>query len=198
MAKDLTLLLSAISNGNIKAFETFYKMYHLRLFMYARKFLDDEDTALDLIQEFFISFWEKRSIVKDLESPEAYLFRSIHNRCIDYLRRETVRNDFVDLPDLRLKEIKDQYYLENDTPVNSIFLNEIEDIVKDVVAGLPEQCRVVFEMSRKEGYSYQKIGEELNISVRTVESHIYKALKILKRELSEYLSLLLITVFFEV
>lgn len=107
MAKDLTLLLSEISNGNIKAFETFYKMYHLRLFMYARKFLDDENAALDLIQEFFISFWEKRSSVRVLESPEAYLFRSIHNRCIDYLRRETIRNDFVDLPDLRLKEIKD-------------------------------------------------------------------------------------------
>lgn len=191
MATDLGVLLVQISDGNIKAFETFYKMYHFRMFMYARKFINDKEVIQDLLQDFFSGFWENRASINMRQLPETYFFRCIHNKCVDYLRTSCVRHDFIDLSDLRLNEIKSNYYLDEANPFSSIFVSEIESIVDKLIEELPDQCRLVFELSRKKGLSNQEIADHLNISVRTVESHVYKVLKLLKRSLSEYLSFLI-------
>lgn len=191
MMQDTQMILRKIVKGDIHAFEMFYKKYHSRLFIYARKYLADDEAIRDLLQEFFTDFWENREKLDIHTTPEGYLFRSIHNRCIDYIRKNTIRNDFSDLSDLRLNEIKAQYFFSENGPLNTVFSEDIEAIVDKVIADLPEQCRRIFLMSRKEGLSTRDIAEALDISPRTVESHVYRVLKTLKTNLSDYLPLLL-------
>lgn len=185
--QDTQVILQKIAKGDVHAFEMFYKKYHYRLFAYARKYIADEEVVRDLLQEFFIDFWENRNKLDIHSTPEGYLFRCVHNRCIDYLRKNTVRNDFVDLADLRLNEVKGQYYLNETGPLNTVFSEDIETIAQKVIDELPEQCRRVFLMSRKEGISTREIAEVMDLSPRTVESHVYRVLKILKTNLSDYL-----------
>lgn len=189
MMQDTQVILQKIAKGDMQAFEMFYKKYHYRLFMYARKFIADDEAIRDILQEFFTDFWENRRKFDIHTTPEGYIFRSIHNRCIDYIRKSTIRNDFTDLADVRLNEIKARYFFTENGPLNTVFSEDIEAIVDKVIADLPEQCRRVFLMSRKEGISTREIAEAMSLSPRTVESHVYRVLKILKTNLSDYLAL---------
>lgn len=187
--QEVQVILQKIAKGDIVAFEKLYKNYHHRLFVYARKFIYDEEIIRDILQEFFIDFWEKREKLDIKNSPESYLFRALHNRCIDYIRKTTIQNGFTDLSDVRLNELKAGYYSSEEGPLHTIFTEDIDAIVQKVLADLPDQCKRIFLMSRQGNATTQEIAEMMNISPRTVESHVYRVLKILKTHLSDYLPL---------
>lgn len=190
--QDTRFIVQKIAKGDRNAFEIFYKHYHYRLYIYARKYIPDEEVARDILQEFFLDFWENRDKLDIHSTPEGYLFRSIHNRCIDHIRKNTIRNGFVDIADARLNELKGQYFFNENGPLNTVFTEDIETIIEKVITDLPDQCKQIFLMSRQEGISTQEIADTLHLSPRTVESHVYRALKILKSRLTDYLPLLLL------
>jgi RNA polymerase sigma-70 factor (ECF subfamily) len=144
--------------------------------------VDDEELARDFVQECFISLWENYEAVSSFES---YLFTAVRNRCLSYFRSLKIHAEYEDSVRFRLKEI--EIHPETPGPLTEIYLQEINALLRQAIEKLPEKCRRIFMMSRDRGMKNQAIAESLGISIRTVDAHIYNALKILKEELRDYL-----------
>lgn len=186
MSSEDRFLFEKIQTGDIEAFELLYKRLHPRMFAYAHRFITDTETVKDILQELFSDFWNKKAEITIETSLNSFLFRMLHNKCIDYLRTQAVKNNFASLSSLRLSEIKYRYFNFEEDPFPTIFMTEINEIVEKVINGLSPQTQMIFQMSRTKGMKSSEIAEKLNLSVRTVEKHIYQTLKILKVQLSDY------------
>jgi RNA polymerase sigma-70 factor (ECF subfamily) len=182
MSEDNTF--NEIKNGNVEAFKLFFESIYHELYFYCRKFILNPNDAKDLLQDVFLRLWENRSEVDIYVSLKSYVFRSVHNECINYLKRKTP--EFV--PD-GISDISDYNNTINsvDNPYSDVLVHEIERTINESVEQLPEQCKTIFMMSRFEGMPNKEIAEKMQISVRTVETQIYRALKILKAQLKDYL-----------
>jgi len=173
-------------------FESLYRELQPRLYAYCRKFIDDPETARDLVQDAFIKLWEDVDISAIHTSVAAYLQKTVHNLCLLHLRDQQIHRRYENYAAFKLKEAELNFFSPDYGNYTSIFLKDIEDIVNKCLEKQPEQSRQIFEMSRKKGMSYAEIAGELEISVRSVENQIYRTLVILKTELKDYLIVLLI------
>ncbi len=168
-------------------FEQLFKAYFVKLCNYAIGFVNDRDTAKDITQKVFISLWEKRKNIDPQKSIQSYLYTAVKNRCFNYIRdNKKYHSDVLDL-----ETIDFDFMMELDS--DSIL--ELEEKINYALNLLSDKCRIVFEMSRFKNMKYKDIAKELNISVKTVEAHISKALKTLREQLKDYN--LLIFILFE-
>jgi len=161
-------------------FEALFREHFPALMAFSRKILGDEDDAREVVQGVFIRLWEKRESLDDFASLKSYLFTSVHNRSLNVVRDRKKFSD-AEVPDVAGS-------LDVEQQMEAL---ELEEKMKAVIGDLPEKCRQVFEMSRFEGLKYGEIAERLQISVKTVENQMSKALKILREKLAGYLHLLL-------
>ena len=171
---------------SIKEFEQIFNSLQPRLYTYCRKYIDDSEQAKDIVQECFVYLWENRNDA--IVSYESYLFRAVHNRCISHLRSRKVHADYEASVKQSLKEM--EIHPETPTPLTELYQKEINEILQHCLEKLPEKCRLVFIMSRYQGMKNQEIADKLNLSVRTVDAHIYHALKIIKTDLKDSLPLI--------
>lgn len=185
------ILFLQIQKGNLKAFETLYFDMQPRLFAFSRKFIDDIEICSDIVQEIFHELWENRQTTFIKTSVKAYLFRVLHNKCLNHIRDKKVQDKYISYVDFKLKETELLFFNQDWEGYKSIFFQEVLQIFKRSMEELPEGCREVMLMSRVEGLSNKEIAEKLDISLRTVENQIYRALKILKVNLKDYLPLFL-------
>ncbi|MDR1172343.1 MAG: RNA polymerase sigma-70 factor [Bacteroidales bacterium] len=183
--------MDTVSDFKKANFESLYKELQPRLYAYSRKFIDDPETARDLVQDAFIKFWEDIDITAIHTSIAAYLRKTVHNLCLLHLRSQQIHQRFENYMAFKLKEAELNFFSPDYGVYTSIFLKDMEDIIKKCVENLPPQSRRIFEMSRTKGMSYAEIADELGISVRTVENHVYRVLAIMKTELHDYLLTLL-------
>lgn len=157
-----------------------YSDYYEYLVNSVYRMVPDQITAEDLVQDVFFEIWKKREQLEFRTSVGAYLRKAVTNRALNFIRAKKMN---FEVEDAALK-------LES-SEINSAKKLEIEDLqqlINNSVDELPEKCRVVFSMSRYEGMKYAEIAISLGISIKTVENHISKALKILKTKVSPYLS----------
>ena len=169
-----------IENKEMIQFEHLYKTNAPRLIFYAEKYVDS-DTAEDLVQDIYIKIWQKRTFLFLNEGLTTYLYRSVQHACLDCLKREEVKSNYVEeaINHLKIEEI---YY--NDDPESLFNEDERLQTIYQEVEKLPERCRDIFTMSYMEERKTPEIAKLLNISPRTVEAQLYKALKILRDVLS--------------
>lgn len=157
-------------------FRELYKNNASMLIFYARRYVD-ATTAEDLVQDIFLKIWQKRIFLFLREGVKTYLYHSIQHACLDYLKHQEVKNDYVNTVTTRLK-IEEIYY--NDDP-NSLFTaDERLALIYKEVEKLPDKCREVFTLSYLEEQKTAEIALLLNLSPRTVEAQLYKALKTLR------------------
>lgn len=174
-------MLHYIKRGDKKAFELLFNTIYMQLYVYCRKFIAEPEEAKDLLQNVFLRFWEKREELDIHTSLKSYLYRSVQNECLNYLRTIQYQNTVSE-------KVVHTEALEEDNLPDIILVNkDILDIFTTTLSQLPEGCRKVFCLSREKGMKNIEIADELGISVRTVETQIYRALKILKTNLQEYL-----------
>jgi len=171
-------------------FELIFKNYYSRLCYYACKFIDEDFVAEDIVQEIFSTLWEKQIDLGSEIILKAYLFRSVHNRCINYINYKKITSKHHEIIHDKLVLLELEYYNSEHSTAKSLF--ELEIKIEDVIFQLPPQCSKVFELSRQKGFKNKEIAAELNISVSVVEKHISKALRIMRDELKDYLVLLLV------
>ncbi|CAM4099498.1 RNA polymerase sigma factor [Gillisia limnaea] len=166
-------LLTDLSNGNDTVFPLIFDRYWKRLYSYAYKIYRDDKVCEDIVQEIFISLWEKASESQIL-NLEAYLLRSVKYRVANHFRSLKFSNSQEEI-------------LENiPYPSNSVLSLEYQEFEKEVlsqVKKLPPRCREIFILSRFDNYSNSEIAEKLDISIRTVEKQISNALSYLKANL---------------
>ncbi|MFN8254411.1 MAG: RNA polymerase sigma-70 factor [Bacteroidales bacterium] len=175
--------------NEIEKFEAIFRKYNKRLCHYAFKFIENETVAQDIVQDIFVNLWDKKEITEIEIVLRAYLFRSVYNRCINYLEHKNMTQRHHQNINYELKRLEIDYYKSTNDQEYSLF--ELEIKIDDAIESLPPQCRNVFEKSRLKGMKNREIAEELNISVKVVEKHISKALTILRDKLIDYMPLIL-------
>ncbi len=172
-------------------FDNLFLKYHQPLFLYTLKFIEDEAEALDLVQDIFIAVWEKRKYLDADDQVKAYLFSSVKNSCLNYIKHKKVVKTFEHHAALQLKEMEAAYYKSGET---SLIEKEIFQKISSAVNSLPDIYKEIVILSRYEGLKNKEIAVRLNISVRTVETRIFRAIAQLKEKLSVQ-SLLLLFLF---
>jgi RNA polymerase sigma-70 factor, ECF subfamily len=178
-------LYVALKEGKETAFEMIFKTYYQPLCKYAYSFLSDKAEAEEVVQSTFISFWEKRGQVQVQTSLKSYLYRMVRNACLNMIKHGKVKAQHAKIVMAAGEPVHE--------PVTEVVLSgELEIKIADAMKSLPDQCRLVFQLSRFEELKYQEIADQLNISVKTVENHMGKALKIMRTRLKDYLPVLLI------
>jgi RNA polymerase sigma-70 factor (ECF subfamily) len=178
-------VLETIQSGNESAFEMIFKAYYQPLCRYAYSFLEDKEEAEEVVQSAFITVWEKRKSIDIQTSLKSYLYRMVRNGCLNVIKHEKVKQQHV-AHELAVTEVS------YESVSQKVYATELEVKISEAMKALPDQCRLVFQLSRFEELKYQEIADQLKISVKTVENHMGKALKIMREQLKEYLPLLLI------
>lgn len=165
-------------------FEEVFKANYKALHAYACTIMREEDAAEEVVQNVFYKLWERKEQINSLESPVAYLYRSVYNDCLNHIKH------------LKVRAAHQSYTLhtskESENHSNQTDVRELEKKIEKALKILPEQCRTIFQMSRFEELKYREIADRLNLSVKTVENQMGKALRILRTELAEYLPIILI------
>jgi RNA polymerase sigma-70 factor (ECF subfamily) len=145
-----------------------------------------KDTGIteDLAQEVFFRFWQKRHQIEITASLDAYLRRMAVNEGLAYLRSRKYFTEEIEPHSARMSD--------SNTAEDRFLHSELEQNIRSAIDGLPPKCRMVFQLSRYEELSYQEIADQMEISIKTVENQMGKALKILRQELKGYLQILIL------
>jgi len=184
-------IIESIREGDYKSYELLFKSYYSSLCRYAKSFVHEDATAEDLVMELFIKIWESKEQFVINNSLNAYLFRSVHNRCLNYLTR--ARRRFNDLDDETVEKLN--ALIPADTlNGSSLEYNAIELLkeIENAMAKLPEECKRIFILSRVDELSHKQIAEKLNLSENTVKTQIYRALIKMRVSLKDFLPFLLL------
>lgn len=176
-------LLLQLSLDDKNAFDEIYRRYWSDLFNSAYNILRERESCMDIVQELFIWLWEHRNQL-NVTSLKPYLLVAIKFKVANYIRSGKVRTSFFD----KLKQIEEPYELVED----SIEVKELMAIIDDFTNQLPERCREVFLLSRREHLSNKEIAERLGISVKTVENQMTIAIKKLRTSLTRISSIFLL------
>lgn len=152
-----------------KEFEIFFRRLYLPLGMYALRIVDDADVAEDMVQEAFMNTWERLEGGLEISNFKAFMYRSVRNECLSYLSslKEKVGEEFI--PEAGEEEIDTSFR---------------DARIWKAIDELPEKCREIFLMSKRDGYSNEEIADELGISIKTVKNQMTKAFSRLREALS--------------
>jgi len=175
--QDDLLLLSQLKKGEEQAFRQLFDIYYRRLVAFANKLLADPDLSRSVVQDVFVMFYEKRDEINIHTSLKSHIFQTVRNRCLNIIKRNKMKQEHHK----RILEITP----DRVEPFENLEYIELENCITKTVEDLPEQCKKIFSMSRYEGINNQEIADTLNLSKRTVETQISKALKRLRTELSD-------------
>jgi len=162
--------ITRLDRGN---FEVVFREYYAPLCRYCIQFVRRHEIAEEIVQEQFISLWEKREAIDIHTSINAYLYKSIKNKSIDYLKSKYAKLKFDETNELVIIE-------DNNNPQENIELKETSRILESAINQLPEKCYAVFSLSRFGGFSNKEIAAELNISIKTVENQVTIAIRKIK------------------
>lgn len=161
---------------DVSAFEALFKVNYSSLCLTAIRIINDKAIAEDIVQDVFLQIWKKRDVLKIEGSLKAYLHKSVINQSLNYHTKQ------------KSSLLREQiHYHETNEAINTveqkIFSRDTEIKINQIINSLPEGCRRIFILSRFEQMSYKQIAETLEISVKTVENQMSKALKILRENL---------------
>lgn len=175
----------AVQTYNDVAFEQLFKSHYKALHSYANMLLKDLDAAEEVVQTMFLRLWEKRHLLDVQTSVKAYLYKCVYNDSLNLMKHEQVKNKYQDFTLHTMNT-------EHESASNKVELSELQRQLQNALNTLPEQCRIIFQMSRFEELKYKEIAERLGISIKTVENQMGKALKILRLKLVDFLVLVLL------
>ena len=171
--------------GNVKDFEGLFRIHYSALCAYANMYLNDVDASEDMVQEMFMKLWKNREGLEIRTSLKSYLFRAVRNACLNMISHINIREEYKKHHAVEVSEDEKNFTDES-------IVSELEDKIRKTIDSLPVERRKVFVLSRFEGLKYKEIAEKLNISVKTVENQMSKALKFLRENLVDYLPIILL------
>lgn len=167
-----------IKQGEKEAFRELFEKYAPKIYQFSLSYLRNEEDAKELVQEVFIKVWEKREILDASQNIKAYIFKIAVNTIYDFIRHKNIENAFNDFARIN-------FDIHSNNTWDTIIFEEMKSTLNKLVAELPEQRRRIFNMSKRQGLSNDEIAQKLNISKRTVENQLYRALTFLKEHLKQ-------------
>ncbi|MBV4357531.1 RNA polymerase sigma-70 factor [Pinibacter aurantiacus] len=177
-------LLTLLKEANKDAFAEIYNRYWNNLYWSAYKIIKNESVAQDAVQEVFIALWQRNAEV-DIQTLNAYLHQAVRFQILKAIKKQKADEQFYS----RLVNITANIVYEN-----PLLFKEQESLLKDILDTLPEDCRLIFHMSREEQMTYKQIALQLNISEKTVEKKMTFCLKHFRQVLQENKHILMMVV----
>ena len=186
--KPFIINIEEIRRGDKKAFERVYHEFFDVLFYLCIQYLEKEQLAEEVVQDTFMKLWEVRESLPDGTNIKNFLYTITKNNCLNLLRNEKIV--LKHQQNLRYLEMKMNYEALDSLGDQVIEYDELQNKIQSAISNLPDDIRKVFIMNRFEDLKYKEIAEQLNISIKTVEARISRALVILRKELKDYLYLI--------
>jgi RNA polymerase sigma-70 factor (ECF subfamily) len=179
------LTLTSLRTGDITAFEMLFRTHYQPLCNYAYTFVQDRDEAEEIVQSTFLSVWEKRENLEIRTAVKPYLYAMVRNACLNVLKHEKVKQQHAAV-EMAVAE------KSVESVTRTVIASELETRIYEAMEKLPQQCRLIFKLSRFEELKYSEIADQLDLSIKTVENQMGKALKIMREQLKDYLPLLIV------
>jgi RNA polymerase sigma-70 factor, Bacteroides expansion family 1 len=162
-------LLIGVRGNDLNCFEKLFSIYRVKLFNFSYKYLRSREDAEEVVQDTFVKIWENRAALNEELSFNSYLFTIAKNLIINKVRKKVAEP--------RIFDTVAEHSAQDESTENEIIYRDINTIAERAIQNLPAQRRLVYNLSRKDGLTYEEIGNQLGISSRTVEAHLRKALK---------------------
>jgi len=175
-----------------KIFKNLFDIYFLPLKLHAKHFTGNDEISEDIVQDTFTHLWEIRSSFDFSGSVKTYLFQTIQNKCINYLKHSQVKEKYKNFAKLKIREA--ELFTTNfiAQQVAVLIEKELSESINKAIAKLPDRCKTTYLLSREKGLSNKEISQELGISVKAVERNMTRALSSLRQALQEYTAIVLI------
>ncbi|WP_443937770.1 RNA polymerase sigma factor [Pedobacter sp. MW01-1-1] len=173
-------LILLVNEGNQRAFVYIYNKYWSEMYLCVHKIIPNAETCEDIIHDLFLSLWNSNKL-QNIQSVRDYLYISVKNRALNQLRRLKVDNASLGEGH---QEIPSDHVTDE-----SLATKEIQSVFDMAISNLPEKCREIMILSRKEHLSNKEIASKLNISTKTVENQINIGLKKIRLEMKDFLIL---------
>lgn len=168
-----------IRTGSEQAFRKMFRAYYSELCGFAADHLDSVDRARDIVQDVFLRVWRRREKLNIRASLKSYLYQAVRNRALNEIRRSETKNEFQDHV-RHTSEESDQH-----TAIDTFHMRELSEDVNEAIADLPDRRRMAFLLHRRHGFTYKEIAQIMEISPKTVENQIGRALKALRSQLED-------------
>ena len=175
---DYKAFFEAIAAGDETAFEALFRLCRGRIYTLAFKWTKSSFAAEEITQDVFISVWTGRAHLSDVRDPRAYFYTILYNKVNRYLRNEANKARVLQLSMWNAK------HSSNETE-ETIYANEGQKFINKAIGQLPPQKKLIYELNRREGKSYDEIAEALKLSPHTVKSHLVKALKLVRNYMKD-------------
>ena len=175
------ILIQEIKAGNKTAFTLIFRKYYKNLVIFAGNYVSDKSLCEDFVQNIFLKLWNERENLRIETSLRSFLIKSIQNACLDYIRHQQVVRNYIEKKEVLEME------LGLIDPEHYTLYSELHDKLTSVLEKLPHTYKQAFELSKLEGMKHKEISILLNVSERTVEDRISKALILLRKHLREFL-----------
>lgn len=172
-------LFAGICRDDKSAFAELFRMEYKRLHSFSMQYVNTPESAEEVVNDVFIKIWKYRQSLHTIKNPESYLFIAVKNQSINYCKKYSALHISV-REEGSLAELIVQH-----SPEYDIEWKELQFRLNQVINQLPDQCRTVFKLMKEEGFKAKQVAEILNISVRTVETQLYRAMKRLSQALAD-------------
>ncbi|MGQ8338332.1 RNA polymerase sigma-70 factor [Sunxiuqinia sp. A32] len=182
-------ILVKLAKGDQFSFGLVFNIYFQRLYLFANQYLNDEESSKDVVQDVFSIIWKDKSKLAEVNNLSSWLYTLTKNQCLkklDHLKVKQLHGD-----NLKYRTLTVLQSSLNDLETSPLIFDEINTIINQTLEKLPPQSRLVFELSRFENKKNREIADELNISLKAVEAHITRSLKVFRKALKNYLPLVL-------
>lgn len=168
-------VLESLKKGDERAFRFIYDTYYIGLCNIAKGYLSDPHLSESIVGDVIYNLWENHDRIEIKTSLKQYLYRSVMNRCINYLQLEHIRKE-VAFSNYDINILDNLWHVKEDSPIEKLMEKELNKEIQNSIEQLSEETRLVFCLSRIEDKKYEEIAEIRGISVNTVKYHIKKAL----------------------
>nr|WP_321356073.1 RNA polymerase sigma-70 factor [uncultured Draconibacterium sp.] len=183
-----------LKEGNPTAFKDVFRMLYPRLRGYCKLFVSDDNKVEDLIQETFITLWEKRNSIKTDRSIESYLFVILRNNCLNFLRNEKLEKTTSSIDVEEVSELQYLYQIDLLGKEEKSLEEQLVESFQEAVDELPEKMKQVFKLCKIEGRKQKEVADEMGISIKMVEKHIAKAKEQIRKKLVDQYPVLIIII----
>lgn len=182
-------VIEGVKSGDITAFEQLFSKYYIFLCIIAEHMVRNQSDAEEIVSDVFVKLWNLRQSLDIKTSLKGYLIKSVQNTSLNYIEQNKFKKNITD--SLTISDYKLLAW-DSDYPLGQLYEKEIVQLLEKAIASLPDGCRDVFLLSRKDSMRYSDIACKLGISVNTVKTQMKIALSRLRDELKDYLPLLLL------
>ena len=182
--KDTVLPMQQIRTINNTHFEQIFQLHYDGLFRYCNTMISIREDVEDIVQAVFMDLWQQRQQLVIHTSIQAYLYKAVYFKCMNKIKHNKV-----------VQKFENSHSIESISETSDpLILKEVSQKIETITHNLPEQCKKIFTMNRVDGLRYNEIAAQLNLSPKTVENQIGKALKMMRNALAEYLNLIILTI----